>query len=200
MRAYLAPLTHLALRPARTKYLAQERALAPSVRLEGPPRPALVSGFQSPGPAVLCPQHPRAEAGPSRPPPAPPAIRPGSADFRVGPGGVHSTMASLRDLLRDWHQGAQAVARGDWDCALRLFSSISEPPARVSFNVGCVHLLAGDPEAALRVSQGAPRLGRRDSTSGDAALCSWWPGLEEWGGNAWCHSCRGEPRAPTLLP
>ncbi|XP_024854491.1 NADPH oxidase activator 1 isoform X8 [Bos taurus] len=59
-------------------------------------------------------------------------------------------MASLRDLLRDWHQGAQAVARGDWDCALRLFSSISEPPARVSFNVGCVHLLAGDPEAALR--------------------------------------------------
>ncbi|XP_027412785.1 NADPH oxidase activator 1 isoform X3 [Bos indicus x Bos taurus] len=59
-------------------------------------------------------------------------------------------MASLGDLLRDWHQGAQAVARGDWDCALRLFSSISEPPARVSFNVGCVHLLAGDPEAALR--------------------------------------------------
>ncbi|XP_043772164.1 NADPH oxidase activator 1 isoform X2 [Cervus elaphus] len=59
-------------------------------------------------------------------------------------------MPSLGDLLRDWHQGAQAVARGDWDCALRLFSSFSEPPARVSFNVGCVHLLAGDPEAALR--------------------------------------------------
>ncbi|KAM9721126.1 NADPH oxidase activator 1 isoform 8-T8 [Dama dama] len=59
-------------------------------------------------------------------------------------------MTSLGDLLRDWHQGAQAVARGDWDCALRLFSSVSEPPARVSFNVGCVHLLAGDPEAALR--------------------------------------------------
>uniref|UniRef100_A0A8C6DMH1 NADPH oxidase activator 1 n=1 Tax=Moschus moschiferus TaxID=68415 RepID=A0A8C6DMH1_MOSMO len=59
-------------------------------------------------------------------------------------------MPSLGDLLRDWHQGAQAVARGDWDCALRLFSIVSEPPARVSFNVGCVHLLAGDPEAALR--------------------------------------------------
>lgn len=59
-------------------------------------------------------------------------------------------MPSLGDLLRDWHQGAQAVARGDWDCALHLFSSVSEPPARVSFNVGCVHLLAGDPEAALR--------------------------------------------------
>ena len=86
-------------------------------------------------------------------------------------------MPSLGDLLRDWHQGAQAVARGDWDCALHLFSSVSEPPARLSFNVGCVHLLAGDPEAALRVSQGAPRLGRRYPTSRDAALCSWWPGL-----------------------
>ncbi|XP_070312659.1 NADPH oxidase activator 1 isoform X2 [Odocoileus virginianus] len=39
-------------------------------------------------------------------------------------------MPSLGDLLRDWHQGAQAVARGDWDCALHLFSSVSEPPAR----------------------------------------------------------------------
>lgn len=52
--------------------------------------------------------------------------------------------------MRDWHQGAQAVARGDWSCALRLFSGIPEPPARMCFNVGCVHLLAGDPEAALR--------------------------------------------------
>ncbi|XP_067598624.1 NADPH oxidase activator 1 isoform X3 [Pseudorca crassidens] len=59
-------------------------------------------------------------------------------------------MPSLGDLVRDWHRGAQAVARGDWDYALRLFSSVPEPPARMSFNVGCVHLLAGDPEAALR--------------------------------------------------
>ncbi|XP_064346881.1 NADPH oxidase activator 1 [Camelus dromedarius] len=59
-------------------------------------------------------------------------------------------MPSLGDLVRDWHQGAQAVERGDWDCALRLFSGIPEPPARLCFNVGCVHLLAGDPEAALQ--------------------------------------------------
>uniref|UniRef100_A0A8D0PUU7 NADPH oxidase activator 1 n=1 Tax=Sus scrofa TaxID=9823 RepID=A0A8D0PUU7_PIG len=59
-------------------------------------------------------------------------------------------MLSLGDLVRDWHRGAQAVARGDWGCALRLFSGIPEPPARMSFNVGCVHLLAGDPEAALQ--------------------------------------------------
>ncbi|XP_065736071.1 NADPH oxidase activator 1 [Phocoena phocoena] len=59
-------------------------------------------------------------------------------------------MPSLGDLVRDWHRGAQAVARGDWDYALRLFSSVPEPSARMRFNVGCVHLLAGDPEAALR--------------------------------------------------
>uniref|UniRef100_A0A8C9BIN8 NADPH oxidase activator 1 n=2 Tax=Phocoena sinus TaxID=42100 RepID=A0A8C9BIN8_PHOSS len=59
-------------------------------------------------------------------------------------------MPSLGDLVRDWHRGAQAVARGDWDYALRLFSSVPEPSARMRFNVGCVHLLAGDPEAALQ--------------------------------------------------
>ncbi|XP_029777048.1 NADPH oxidase activator 1 isoform X3 [Suricata suricatta] len=59
-------------------------------------------------------------------------------------------MPSLGDLLRDWHQGAQAVARGDWDCALRLFSGDPDPSAKMCFNMGCVHLLAGDPEAALR--------------------------------------------------
>ncbi|XP_044898927.1 NADPH oxidase activator 1 isoform X6 [Felis catus] len=59
-------------------------------------------------------------------------------------------MPSLGDLLREWDRGAQAVARGDWDCALRLFSGYPEPSARMCFNVGCVHLLAGNPEAALR--------------------------------------------------
>ncbi|XP_039714756.1 NADPH oxidase activator 1 isoform X2 [Pteropus medius] len=59
-------------------------------------------------------------------------------------------MPSFGELVRDWQRGAQAVERGDWDCALRLFSGIPDPPARMCFNVGCVHLLAGDPEAALR--------------------------------------------------
>ncbi|KAF6126055.1 NADPH oxidase activator 1 [Phyllostomus discolor] len=59
-------------------------------------------------------------------------------------------MPWLRDLVFDWQQGVQAVARGDWDCALRLFSGVPGQPAKMCFNVGCVHLLAGDPEAALR--------------------------------------------------
>ncbi|KAM4877089.1 NADPH oxidase activator 1 [Thomomys bottae] len=58
-------------------------------------------------------------------------------------------MRSLGDQVQDWHRGVQAVARGDWSCAVRLFSSVPEPPARMRFNVGCVHLLAGDPQAAL---------------------------------------------------
>ncbi|EQB77143.1 NADPH oxidase activator 1 isoform 1 [Camelus ferus] len=75
--------------------------------------------------------------------------------------GTGSPPRAVRDPLRHGVQGAQAVERGDWDCALRLFSGIPEPPARLCFNVGCVHLLAGDPEAALQVSRGpddqAPR-------------------------------------------
>ncbi|XP_019612275.1 NADPH oxidase activator 1 isoform X8 [Rhinolophus sinicus] len=59
-------------------------------------------------------------------------------------------MPSFGDLVRDWQRGAQAVERGDWGCALQLFSSVPDPPARICFNVGCVHLLAGDPEAALQ--------------------------------------------------
>uniref|UniRef100_A0A2K5URS5 NADPH oxidase activator 1 n=1 Tax=Macaca fascicularis TaxID=9541 RepID=A0A2K5URS5_MACFA len=58
-------------------------------------------------------------------------------------------MASL-GLVRAWHLGAQAVDRGDWARALHLFSGVPAPPARLCFNAGCVHLLAGDAEAALR--------------------------------------------------
>ncbi|CAH6788661.1 Noxa1 [Phodopus roborovskii] len=59
-------------------------------------------------------------------------------------------MSSLGDQVRNWHQGVLAVAREDWDCALCLFSDVREPPAKIYFNMGCVHLMAGDPEAALR--------------------------------------------------
>jgi hypothetical protein len=61
-------------------------------------------------------------------------------------------MSSLGDQIRDWHRGVLAVAREDWDSALCFFSDVREPLARMYFNRGCVHLMAGDPEAALRVS------------------------------------------------
>ncbi|XP_052037756.1 NADPH oxidase activator 1 [Apodemus sylvaticus] len=59
-------------------------------------------------------------------------------------------MSSLGDQIRDWHRGVLAVAREDWDSALCFFSDVREPLARMHFNMGCVHLMAGDPEAALR--------------------------------------------------
>lgn len=80
-------------------------------------------------------------------------------------------MPSFCDLLRDWQRGAQAAARGDWGCALRHFSSVPDPPARMCFNVGCVHLLAGDPEAALRVRQGTPGLGAGTLPPGKMSSC-----------------------------
>eukprot|EP00073_Rattus_norvegicus_P021784 XP_006233662.1 PREDICTED: NADPH oxidase activator 1 isoform X5 [Rattus norvegicus] len=59
-------------------------------------------------------------------------------------------MSSLGDQIRDWHRGVLAVAREDWDSALCFFSDVREPLAKMYFNMGCVHLMAGDPEAALR--------------------------------------------------
>ncbi|XP_005083776.1 NADPH oxidase activator 1 isoform X2 [Mesocricetus auratus] len=59
-------------------------------------------------------------------------------------------MSTLGDQVRDWHHGVLAVAREDLERALCLFSAVREPPAKIYFNMGCVHLMAGDPEAALR--------------------------------------------------
>lgn len=105
-------------------------------------------------------------------------------------------MPSLGDQVRDWQRGVQAVERGDWGCALRLFSGFPEPPAKMCFNVGCVHLLAGDPEAALRVSQGAGG-GRGDPTA--AGGCSPTPGLSL---PLWVHSHVKKTRlqGPPFLP
>lgn len=84
-------------------------------------------------------------------------------------------MPSLGDLVLNWQRGVQAVACGDWGSALRLFSGVPGRPAKMCFNVGCVHLLAGDPEAALRVSQGAPGLVAETPPLGEAVLWHWGP-------------------------
>nr|XP_021527079.1 NADPH oxidase activator 1 [Aotus nancymaae] len=81
-------------------------------------------------------------AGPLRGDPGP------SSRGRLPPRGRHGLAGGL---VRAWHLGAQAVERGDWARALRLFSGVPAPPARLCFNAGCVHLLAGGRlEAALR--------------------------------------------------
>ncbi|KAM4889690.1 NADPH oxidase activator 1 [Sylvia borin] len=57
---------------------------------------------------------------------------------------------AYRELVRRWHEAVREADRGHWDAALDTFGSIAEPPARICFNMGCVQLLAGRPEAALR--------------------------------------------------
>ncbi|XP_044848164.1 NADPH oxidase activator 1 isoform X3 [Mauremys mutica] len=57
---------------------------------------------------------------------------------------------AYRDLVRGWHEGILAMDKGDWDSALKIFSSIEEPSSRIYFNIGCVHLLTGNLEGALQ--------------------------------------------------
>lgn len=82
-------------------------------------------------------------------------MRPRAAPFPCPVPGARSRSPAMayRELVRRWHEAVRAADRGHWDAALDAFGGIAEPPARICFNVGCVQLLAGRPEAALRVSE-----------------------------------------------
>ncbi|OCT66931.1 NADPH oxidase activator 1 [Xenopus laevis] len=54
-----------------------------------------------------------------------------------------------KDLVRLWHEGIVAAEKKDYDLALKSFSFIEDPPAKIWFNVGCIHLLRGDFPQAL---------------------------------------------------
>ncbi|KAM9062282.1 NADPH oxidase activator 1 [Sarcophilus harrisii] len=56
---------------------------------------------------------------------------------------------SYKDLVKSWHEAVQALDRENWGLALELFSGIEEPFSKICFNMGCVYLLIGNPEAAL---------------------------------------------------
>ncbi|XP_020020821.2 NADPH oxidase activator 1 isoform X3 [Castor canadensis] len=139
MRWAAAGLTNRTLHPASA-------ARAFTLRLSGAPLPHAAVRAAKPCARSAVPQvtvGPFPAAAPRSPSPDPRRRLPSRS-------GILASMRSVGDQVRDWHQGVQAVARGDWDGALCLFSGVLEPPARMCFNVGCVHLLAGDPEAALR--------------------------------------------------
>ncbi|XP_064379631.1 NADPH oxidase activator 1 isoform X2 [Dromaius novaehollandiae] len=57
---------------------------------------------------------------------------------------------AYRELVRSWHEGVRAADSRDWDGALRTFSSLEDPPSRICFNIGCVHLITGNLEQALQ--------------------------------------------------
>ncbi|XP_004579034.2 neutrophil cytosol factor 2 isoform X2 [Ochotona princeps] len=55
---------------------------------------------------------------------------------------------SLAEAISLWNEGVLAADRKDWEGALAAFSSVQDPHSRICFNVGCVHSLLGDLQAA----------------------------------------------------
>ncbi|CAN2391835.1 Src homology 3 domains [Pristimantis euphronides] len=55
-----------------------------------------------------------------------------------------------KDLVKLWHEGILAAEKKDLDSALMYFTSIEDPPSKIWFNIGCIHLLKGDFLSALQ--------------------------------------------------
>ncbi|XP_067846564.1 neutrophil cytosol factor 2 isoform X2 [Heptranchias perlo] len=51
---------------------------------------------------------------------------------------------SLTDTIRLWDEGITAVDQQEWTMALDTFAAIIEPSSKISFNIGCLHLLLGE--------------------------------------------------------
>ncbi|XP_076577520.1 neutrophil cytosol factor 2 [Chaetodon auriga] len=55
---------------------------------------------------------------------------------------------SFLNTLRQWDEAVTCVDREDLSEALRIFLSIDEPNSKISFDIGCLHLLNRDLDAA----------------------------------------------------
>ncbi|XP_066436160.1 NADPH oxidase activator 1 [Eleutherodactylus coqui] len=55
-----------------------------------------------------------------------------------------------KDLIKLWHEGVLAAEKKDLDAALKHFTSIDDPPAKIWFNIGCIHLQREDFPSALQ--------------------------------------------------
>uniref|UniRef100_A0A8C9Y7B1 Neutrophil cytosolic factor 2 n=1 Tax=Sander lucioperca TaxID=283035 RepID=A0A8C9Y7B1_SANLU len=55
---------------------------------------------------------------------------------------------SFVDTLRQWDTAVTCVERQDLSQALRIFLAIQEPNSKISFDIGCLHLLNQDLDAA----------------------------------------------------
>ncbi|XP_069603778.1 NADPH oxidase activator 1 [Ranitomeya imitator] len=55
-----------------------------------------------------------------------------------------------KDLVKCWHQGVLATEKSDWDSALKSFTSIEDPPSKIWFNIGYIHVLRDDFLSALQ--------------------------------------------------
>ncbi|MEE6495906.1 hypothetical protein FKM82_002178 [Ascaphus truei] len=50
---------------------------------------------------------------------------------------------ALVEIMRLWSEGVSAADKGDWTGALHSFTSITDPRAKICFNIGCCHLVTG---------------------------------------------------------
>ncbi|NWS13821.1 NCF2 factor, partial [Pachyramphus minor] len=50
---------------------------------------------------------------------------------------------SLVETIRLWQEGVCAADRKEWSAALDAFTAVRNPPAKICFNIGCIHLVLG---------------------------------------------------------
>ncbi|NXM65281.1 NCF2 factor, partial [Serilophus lunatus] len=50
---------------------------------------------------------------------------------------------SLVETIRLWQEGVCAADRREWSAALGAFTAVQNPPAKICFNIGCIHLVLG---------------------------------------------------------
>ncbi|NWX30814.1 NCF2 factor, partial [Notiomystis cincta] len=50
---------------------------------------------------------------------------------------------SLVETIRLWEEGVRAADRKEWSAALDAFTAVQNPPAKICFNIGCIHLVLG---------------------------------------------------------
>ncbi|MEQ2177668.1 hypothetical protein GOODEAATRI_005946 [Goodea atripinnis] len=58
---------------------------------------------------------------------------------------------SFVDTLRQWDEAVTCADRQDWSEALSIFLSIEQPNSKICFDIGCLHLLNQELDAAEKV-------------------------------------------------
>lgn len=51
---------------------------------------------------------------------------------------------SLVETIRLWQEGVCAADGKQWRAALDAFTAVQNPPAKICFNIGCIHLILGE--------------------------------------------------------
>ncbi|XP_010211665.1 PREDICTED: neutrophil cytosol factor 2 [Tinamus guttatus] len=51
---------------------------------------------------------------------------------------------SLVETIRLWNEGVCAADQREWSAALAAFTSVHNPPSKLSFNIGCIQLILGN--------------------------------------------------------